>query len=798
MKFVKSYLPIAIAAALAACGGGGDGDTTSVGSPTSSNTILTGVLVDAPVAGIGYRTESRNGVTDGDGKFQYLPGETVTFYIGQVALPPAPAAPVMTPLTLAGSDDINDQKVANMLVLLQSLDQDGNPSNGIVIPARAAQAATAVISFDTAPQTFASNDTVKALVANSGSSNVNSVSVAAAQAHFITTINTQNINVKPQANAGQLQSVQTGTTVTLDGSTSTDVNGDALTYAWTINSKPNGSSAVLSNAAVAKPTFTADAAGNYAFNLVVSDGKLSSTVSTVTVSAAVANVAPVAKAGTAQNVTTGSAITLDGSGSSDANGDTLTYAWTITSKPAGSAATLSNATSVKPTLTTDKAGDYVFSLVASDGKLTSTVSTVTVSAAVANVAPIAKAGTAQNVTTGSTITLDGSGSSDANGDTLTYAWSITSKPNGSSATLSSLSAVKPTFTADKAGDYILSLVVSDGKLASTVSTVTVSAAVANVAPIAKAGTDQNVTTGSTITLDGSGSSDANGDTLTYTWTIRSKPSGSTATLSGTTSVKPTFTADKAGDYVISLVVSDGKLSSPASAVTLTAVTLNVAPIANAGQNQRVVAGSSVNLDGSNSYDANGDSLTYAWSLTSRPPGSQASIKEANSINPVLNTDIPGTYVASLAVGDGKLTSPSATTTILAVPEISGALSITSSSSYNDFCGISGSLTEFSSYGGSAWTFINCHVYGQAGSVLWARIQNNNKYQITTTSIYIFAEPFGKTFNINTSSQTIPPNSYVDFALPLWTGTDVTNAVAEFTITGKPKLTIKMSGNLYLP
>ena len=65
-----------------------------------------------------------------------------------------------------------------------------------------------------------------------------------------------------------------------------------------------------------------------------------------------------------------------------------------------------------------------------------------------NTAPVANAGTAQSVTIGSVVALDGSDSSDADGNLLTYSWAFTSKPSGSTATLSSATAVKPTFTAD--------------------------------------------------------------------------------------------------------------------------------------------------------------------------------------------------------------------------------------------------------------------------------------------------------------------------------------------------------------
>ena len=96
---------------------------------------------------------------------------------------------------------------------------------------------------------------------------------------------------------------------------------------------------------------------------------------------------------------------------------------------------------------------------------------------------------------------------------------------------------------------------------------------ANISPTANAGTDQNVTIGTLVTLNGSASSDANGDSLSYSWTLTSKPASSTATLTGATSVAPTFTADLAGTYVASLVVNDGQVNSTASTVTITATSI---------------------------------------------------------------------------------------------------------------------------------------------------------------------------------------------------------------------------------
>ncbi len=351
---------------------------------------------------------------------------------------------------------------------------------------------------------------------------------------------------------------------------SSDANGDALTYAWTLTAKPSGSAATLSSSTSAKPTFTADLAGTYVATIVVNDGKVTSSAATVSITAAVANAAPVANAGVTQNVVTGSVVTLDGSASSDANSDPLTFAWTLTTKPTGSTATLVSPTSAKPTFTADVAGTYVINVVVNDGKINSSAVAVSITASVANAAPIANAGVVQSVVTGTVVTLDGSASSDANSDPLTYAWTLTAKPASSSATLSSSTSAKPTFTADVAGTYVASVTVNDGKVNSSAATVSVTAAVANAAPVAHAGIAQNVVTGAVVTLDGSASSDANNDPLTYAWTLTAKPAGSSATLASPTSVKPTFTADAAGTYVANVVVNDGKVNSNAAPVSITA------------------------------------------------------------------------------------------------------------------------------------------------------------------------------------------------------------------------------------
>ena len=122
-------------------------------------------------------------------------------------------------------------------------------------------------------------------------------------------------------------------------------------------------------------------------------------------------------------------------------------------------------------------------------------------------------------------------------------------------------------------------------------------------------------------------------------------------------------ADVLGTYVAQLIVNDGTLDSLPATVTISAG--NSRPVANAGPDQTVVVRQTVQLDGSGSSDADGDSLTFRWALTTRPAGSQATLTNATLVNPTFVADVLGTYVAQLIVNDGTLESLPATVTISA-------------------------------------------------------------------------------------------------------------------------------------
>ena len=368
------------------------------------------------------------------------------------------------------------------------------------------------------------------------------------------------------------------------------------------------------------------------------------------------NSSPTADAGPDQTADVGATVTLDGSESSDPDGDTLTYSWSIDTQPSESTASFSDATVARPSLTLDEVGEYRIQLSVSDGNGGTAEDSVLVTASPTNNPPTANAGDDQNVVTGNEVSLDGSLSSDSDGDLITYSWLLLTIPEGSSATLSDSGIVNPTFVADLDGQYIAELTVSDGTSSSAADSVTITAATANSIPVADAGGDQNVAPNTLVILDGSGSSDADGDGLTYLWSLTSVPEGSAAELDDSTLVGPSFTADLVGTYSSTLTVNDGFEDSAPDSVTITVATPNSVPIANAGLDQEASTCEQITLDGSASTDADGDPLSYVWSFNSIPDGSGSQILDSNTVSSRFVADVAGSYVVNLIVSDESSTS----------------------------------------------------------------------------------------------------------------------------------------------
>lgn len=407
------------------------------------------------------------------------------------------------------------------------------------------------------------------------------------------TVTPPEVNATATANAGTDQSVVVGETVHLNGSQSFDSDQHPLTYQWAIKTAPKNSVSKLSSTTDVSPTFVPDLEGIYTFELIVHDGNINSEPDLITVTANVVDTPPVAKIiGPLNSTLDNKTIKLDGSQSSDADNDPLTYKWHFKSLPTTSKLGIDQLGDNAVVLfVADVAGQYTAELIVNDGKLDSPHSshTVTVTNPVVipvNNPPKANAGVDEQASVGTVVKLDGSASKDVDGDNLTFSWQFVSKPTTSSAVLidNPNPAIKlhpfpwqsAAFTADVAGEFVIALTVNDGKLSNT-DNVLIKVINVNAMPVAKAGADHlNVSTGNVVHIDGSASYDNDHDPLTYQWQLLKKPTNSASDLSNTNKSFD-FTPDAPGEYIWQLVVSDGKATSTSDNVTIHAVSPVVIP-----------------------------------------------------------------------------------------------------------------------------------------------------------------------------------------------------------------------------
>jgi subtilisin family serine protease len=265
-------------------------------------------------------------------------------------------------------------------------------------------------------------------------------------------------NRAPVSNAGIDQTVNPNTLVTLNGSASSDPDGDALTYSW---SQVSGVSVALSSETAAKPVFTPLSAGSYTFRLIVNDGNLDSAPDQVTITVRAANslpTAPVVAISPSSPLTNDNLVCRIITPSADVNSNSITYSYAWYKNNVLQTRLKTNTVSASYTT---KGNIWRCNVTPNDGFGNGPSGTAEVQ--IGNSAPIANAGPDQTITLNKRVTLNASMSKDADGDSLYYKWVQTSGP---SRTLSSVTSSKPTFTPVVAGTYVFQVTVSD-KIASS-------------------------------------------------------------------------------------------------------------------------------------------------------------------------------------------------------------------------------------------------------------------------------------------------------------------------------------------
>jgi len=232
------------------------------------------------------------------------------------------------PIANAGQSQVVDERTSVILNGVLSSDPDGDlitfawrqiPGPSVNLSSNSVAQPT----FD-APEVTVPAMLMFELTVNDGVANSVPVTVV---------VTVRNVNRVPVADAGQVQDIDEGKLVTLDGTGSSDEDGDALAFIW---KQISGPTIALNNATMARPTFLAPelaVSATLTFELVVSDGQTESGADSVTITVNHVNKTPTADAGPDQKVEQQAQVTLDGSGSSDDDGDTLSYTWRQTFGP---------------------------------------------------------------------------------------------------------------------------------------------------------------------------------------------------------------------------------------------------------------------------------------------------------------------------------------------------------------------------------------------------------------------------------------------------------------------------------
>jgi hypothetical protein len=713
MKNFKTIAALTMAASLAACGGG-----------SGSIVASTGIFLDSAVAGIGYRTATQSGVTNAKGEYSFLPGEKVTFFIGSIEFPSVIAKGTVTPLDIAQTTDINNQLVSNILVLLQSLDEDGNPNNGIKIPSAAASRSTSAVNFDVSPLAFSANTSVIGLVANSGSITKSLVSQSSAIENFKSTLNSLEIpynsapTVKPAASSVTPEpasgncpqggsKIQSG----IDKNANLALDSDEVTNTSYVCNGANGPTG--SNGKNALTNVSSEAAGS---NCASGGSRIQAGVDLNGNGILESN-----------EVTSNSFICHGATGPAGATGASgFNSLVKVTPEPAG-ANCASGGNKIQTGLDTNRDG-----ILGSD-EVSSTQFTCNGTFPLSyDITPPTITTTAPMVATGLKTTFTTTYTDDtelafARNSDGTVLWFDSEKkslqmddgvniPLGSSLTRSYVAVdiagnvAKKTITmttpatAMQFGFYkpVKDYSLPAGFNCSYTSAYPYYIGAKDGAALSNAHVGDGYTVNPSVfsnslsytgwtTLNGyvpmiyanflddhNGFNQFSGQALTLaplnaTAFSFESDGGMTSGSSGTGyfSIETRYagTVTQIDKTTVNVSVSmkcninnSGFITGTPAIFDIKYVTI---PIAVAGSNQIVAKGNVVNLYGYADTNNKTPTLTYAWTLTSKPAGSQAALSSATTTNSTFTADVVGTYVVSLVVNDGTANSAASTVTITA-------------------------------------------------------------------------------------------------------------------------------------
>lgn len=340
----------------------------------------------------------------------------------------------------------------------------------------------------------------------------------------------------------------------------------------------------------------------------------------------------------------GEPFTLSAASASDPDGDPLSYAWSVDDP---SRCTFGDSTVLNPTITCTDDGDFTVTLEVSDGITTNSSEGAL---RVYNVAPDITISGDSTVAAGDTYILTLGEIVDPGDDTvsaITVIW-------GDGILDSYTTTGDVTHVYDETGDFFLrvDLTDEDGTFSNR-DNLSLSVTAANSAPVAN---DDDYSTDEDTTLNVAApgilddDSDADGDPLTAA--LESNVSHGSLVLNTDGSFTYTPDANYHGPDSFTYTANDGELASNVATVTIDVVSVNDAPVADAGGTYAGDEGSAIALSGDAS-DVDGDALSYTWSSDG-----PCTFSDASALNPMLTCDDDGSFTATLTVDDGTTTSSS--------------------------------------------------------------------------------------------------------------------------------------------
>jgi VCBS repeat-containing protein len=459
----------------------------------------------------------------------------------------------------------------------------------------------------------------------------------------------QVLNTPPVANAGVDTYSVVNAPAPMNGSASSDADGDVLSYQWSVLSAPLGSLKTLQTASRSNPGFIADIKGSYVLQLIVNDGTVDSAPDLITVW--VPNRMPVARDDAVTTNEDTSLVINMLSNDSDPDGDYLRIT-SIGAVGHGAIALNVDGYTASYTPNLNFNGSDSFSYNISDGDGGTAIAVVNITVKPVNDAPQASAPaivTDEDIAAKTQLVVIDPDAGDQ------HSYGITTAPAHASANVDSYGRVIYTPQLNYNGSDTLIVTVTDSAGAHAVVTIPVTVNPVNDAPISVVDsfiTDEDTPLHSTSVL--TNDSDVDGDVLTAVLIAAPSHGSLLLDLYGTFVYSPY--ANWNGTEQFTYAAFDGALHSNVSTVTITVNPVNDAPIAMAGVDQYAFVDDVVIFDGTASYDVDGDPLSYSWSKVTAPTASTAILSGASSSTSSLIVDQQGDYLFELRVNDGTVNS----------------------------------------------------------------------------------------------------------------------------------------------